>query len=284
VAARVSLRRQPKPTFGQAQSTLGETRSTFAEMIVIAGATVALLLKALIALCTPPFTWRDEFMREYVSVLRRCLPTVVLVQFTFGISVGVIVLNFSDTVGSLDRSGIAIPNVMFRDFGPFMTAAVLAGVVGTAITADLGARKIRDELDAIQVLGIDPVRHLVAPRVLTLLVATVPLLVVTVVVAGLGTYVPQITYFHDTGSTFVHELPAYLSALDVYGSLIRLPFFALIIGSICCYKGMHVGGGAEGVGRAVNQAVVSCLLMIFFVNAVFTQIFLALFPNATVFP
>ena len=165
-----------------------------------------------------------------------------------------------------------------REFAPFVTAIVLAGVAGTAITADLGARKIREELDALQVLGVDPVKNLVVPRFLALMLVT-----------GLfDIYALLFGIFGGVVATLVNRAPlgpfwatffTNASVTDLWGSVLKCTMFGAIIAIVCCYKGMTASGGAEGVGRAVNQAVVIAFLGVFAFNYVFTQTLLATHPE-----
>ena len=168
-----------------------------------------------------------------------------------------------------------------REFAPFVDAIVLAGVAGTAITADLGARKIREELDALQVLGVDPVKNLVVPRFLALMLVT-----------GLfDVYALLFGIFGGILATLVNGAPlgpfwatffTNASVTDLWGSLLKCTLFGAIIAIVCCYKGMTASGGGEGVGRAVNQAVVIAFLGVFAFNYVFTQTLLATHPEITV--
>jgi phospholipid/cholesterol/gamma-HCH transport system permease protein len=160
---------------------------------------------------------------------------------------------------------------------------VLAGVAGTAITADLGARKIREELDALQVLGVDPIKNLVVPRFLALMVVTglfdIYALLFGVfggVLATLVNHAPLgpfwATFFNNTSTT------------DLWGSVLKTTLFGAIIAIVCCYKGMTASGGAEGVGKAVNEAVVIAFNGIFAFNYAFTQTLLATHPEITTIP
>ena len=159
---------------------------------------------------------------------------------------------------------------------------MLAGVAGTAITADLGARKIREELDALQVLGVDPVKNLVVPRFLALMLVTGP-------VRRLRDHLRRLRRHPD--ATLVNGAPlgpfwatffTNASITDLWGSVLKCTMFGAIIAIVCCYKGMTASGGAEGVGRAVNQAVVIAFLGVFAFNYVFTQTLLATHPEITV--
>ena len=152
-----------------------------------------------------------------------------------------------------------------------MTAIIVAGVAGTAITADLGARKIREELDALQVLGVDPIKNLVVPRFLALMLIT-GLLDVYALLFGISGGVLAGGDLRAAARRLPrHPLQQRLGhrSVGVAAQVHRL--FGAIVAVVCCYKGMNASGGAEGVGRAVNEAVVIALLAVFAFNYVFTQ-------------
>ena len=131
----------------------------------------------------------------------------------------------------------------------------MIGVAGTAITADLGARKVREELDALQVLGVDPVKNLVVPRFLALMIVTGLFDVFTIIFGITGGVLASLVYSEPLGpffSTFFQQS----SLTDLWASVVKCVIFGAITAIVCCYKGMTASGGAEGVGRAVNQAVV----------------------------
>ena len=136
------------------------------DMMILTGRT----LRAMIA---PPYPFGEELVSQFLFALRLCwFPLLVsTVALSFG-APGLQAANFLTLIGSLDRLGGFFVLAAIRQIAPLVTAVVVAGVAGTAITADLGARKIREELDALQVLGVDPIKNLVVPRVLALMVAT----------------------------------------------------------------------------------------------------------------
>ena len=168
-----------------------------------------------------------------------------------------------------------------REFAPFVTAIVVSGVAGTAITADLGARKIREELDALQVLGVDPVKNLVVPRFLALMLITGMFDIYAILFGVFGGVITTLVYDQPLGpfrATFLTNA----SVVDLWGSVLKCTLFGAIIAIVCCYKGMTATGGAAGVGRAVNQAVVIATLGVFAFNYVFTQTLLATHPEIQV--
>ena len=127
--------------------------------------------KTLVSALRPPYPYGTEFVQQFLFMLRLCwLPlTISTIAFGYG-APGLQAGNFLVLFGAIDRLGGFFVLASIREFAPFVTAIILAGVGGTAITADLGARKIREELDALQVLGVDPIKNLVVPRFLALMV------------------------------------------------------------------------------------------------------------------
>jgi phospholipid/cholesterol/gamma-HCH transport system permease protein len=189
--------------------------------------------------------------------------------------------NFLTLFGAVDRMGSLFVLAVIREFAPNICAIIVAGVAGTAITADLGARKIREELDALQVLGVDPVKNLVVPRFLALIVLTGLFDVFAIVWGILGGLIAAVTY-GASSAQFFQTFLSNASTTDVWGSVLKCTLFGGITAIVCCYKGMTVSGGAEGVGRAVNQAVVISMLAVFSFNYVFTQTLLATHPEILV--
>jgi phospholipid/cholesterol/gamma-HCH transport system permease protein len=166
-----------------------------------------------------------------------------------------------------------------REFVPFVTGMVVAGVAGTAICADQGARKVRDELDAMAVMGVDAVRTLVAPRVLTLMVITPALNIVGLIFATLSGLASVGTFGGTTGG-FLATFQAGFTLPDLIANIIKTTVFGFIIAIVCAHKGMNASGGSEGVGRAVNQAVVIAFIAIFVFNYAFNGTYQALLPSA----
>ena len=129
--------------------------------------------KTIVSAIRPPYPYGGEFVSQFLFALKLCWFPLVVSTVAFGYAApGLQAANFLVLFGALDRLGGFFVLASIREFAPFVTAIVLAGVAGTAITADLGARKIREELDALQVLGVDPVKNLVVPRFLALMLVT----------------------------------------------------------------------------------------------------------------
>jgi phospholipid/cholesterol/gamma-HCH transport system permease protein len=244
----------------------------------------ALALSAGRALARPPFTWRRELLIQTWSVVRRSLPAIALAIMAWGFAgPGLQAGNFLTLFGSIDRAGGFMVVAILREFGTFVTATAVAGVSGTMLTAELGARRVRGELDALAVLGVDPVRAMVAPRILALTLAMVGLDLIALVFGVLGGYIATVWVLGGTTGAFLASFFANTTAIDLVASVVKVALFGVIIGVVCSWYGLNAAGGPEGVGRAVNRAVVGCLIGIFFVNLVFTQWLLAAFPQVGVF-
>ncbi len=243
--------------------------------MILAGRTITSALR-------PPYPYGGEFVSQFLFALRvvwfPLLITTVAINYA---APGLQAANFLSLFGSLDRLGGIFVLAAIREIGPNITFVVVAGVAGTAITADLGARKIREELDALQVLGVDPVKNLVVPRFLALMLVTGLFDVYAILFGLFGGLLAELAYGQPLGP-FWNTLFANSSTTDMWGSVLKCTIFGAITAIVCCYKGMTASGGAEGVGRAVNQAVVVTFLANGAFNYTFTQMLLATHPNILV--
>lgn len=230
----------------------------------------------------PPYPYGPEFVGQFLFALRLCwLPLLIsTVAVNFG-APGLQAINFLNLFGAPDRLGGVFVLAAVREFAPIVTAIVTAGVAGTAMTADLGARKIREELDALQVLGVDPVKNLVVPRFLALMVVA-SLFDIYAILFGISGGLIATLANGDPLAPFFSTFLTNASITDLWGSLVKCALFGAIISIVCCYKGMTASGGAEGVGRAVNQAVVIAFVGVFAFNFVFTQTLIATHPELLV--
>ena len=242
------------------------------DMMILTGKTIVSAIR-------PPYPYGGEFVQQFLFALRLCWFPLMISTIAFGYAApGLQASNFLTLFGANDRLGGFFVLASIREFAPFVTAIVLAGVAGTAITADLGARKIREELDALQVLGVDPIKNLVVPRFLALMLITGLLDIYALLFGIAGGIGAEILYNQPLGGFFA-SLFSNASTLELAASVIKCTLFGAVIAIVCCYKGMTATGGAAGVGRAVNEAVVTSLLGVFIFNYLFTQTMLATNPD-----
>jgi phospholipid/cholesterol/gamma-HCH transport system permease protein len=242
------------------------------EMMILTARTLASAVR-------PPYPYGEELVGQFLFVLKLSWFPMTISTFAlcFG-APGLQAAGVLDLLGGIDRLGGFFVVTAVRFIGPIVTAGVVAGVAGTAITADLGARKIREELDALQVLGVDPIKNLVVPRFLALFVIT-GLLDVFAIVFGLTAGMAATLLYHAPLGGFFATLFSNALTTDVWGSVLMCSLFGAIIAVVCCYKGMTASGGPAGVGRAVNQAVVIVFMVNFAFLYVFTAVLLALNPE-----
>ena len=198
-----------------------------------------------------PFEWREFIVNGWFLMRVSLLPTIavsipetVLLIFTLNVLLG--------EFGAADVSG--------------------AGAGGTAICADLGARTIREEIDALEVLGIDPIHRLVVPRVVASTIVAVLLNSLVIGVGLGGGYLFSVYLQNVSSGAYLSTLTALTGTPEVVIAFIKAATFGLIAGLVGCYRGLIVRGGSKGLGTAVNETVVLCFIALFAVNAALTTI------------
>jgi phospholipid/cholesterol/gamma-HCH transport system permease protein len=228
--------------------------------------------------------WRiKEWWREYVDqcwfISKVCSVPVVLISIPFGMVIALHVGSFNRQLGAESATGAAMVLAIVREAAPVATALLIAGAGGSAMTADLGSRKIRDEIAAMEVMAINPVHRLVAPRLAAS--TTVSLLLVSLVsIAGLaGGFMFNVVVQGTTAGAYFSGFSALVQIQDLLSALVKAAVFGFIAAMVACYKGLYCKGGPKGVGDAVNQAVVVTFILIFFANFVLTTLYFALVPQ-----
>lgn len=233
----------------------------FARMCVLTGK----------ALFRVPFHWRETIYQCWFIMRVALLPTIavsipltVLIVFTLN--------TLLSAFGAADLSGAGAALGAVTQLGPLTTVLVVAGAGSTAICADLGARTIREEIDAMEVLGIDPIHRLVVPRVVAAtFVAT--LLNGTVITIGLiGGFFFGVKLQNVSGGAYLATLTLVTGLPEVVIAMVKSAIFGVIAGLVGCYRGLTTKGGPKGVGIAVNETLVLCVLALFAVNVVLTTI------------
>jgi phospholipid/cholesterol/gamma-HCH transport system permease protein len=219
------------------------------------GSFAAMSLDALVFLFTRPFSWREAVQQAWFITRVSIIPTI-LVMLGFTLLVIFQVNLLLKDLGALDLAGAIAAIASVQQIGPFVTVVVVAGAGGTAICADLGARTIREEIDAMKVLGIDPVQRLVVPRIVACVF--VAMLLNLVIAAGglIGGFFFSVYLQNVSPSAYVNSVSMFTGMPELGFSMFKAFVFGLIAALIACYRGLTVSGGSKGVGDAVNQAVV----------------------------
>ncbi|MDX6733850.1 MAG: phospholipid/cholesterol/gamma-HCH transport system permease protein [Baekduia sp.] len=242
-------------------------------ILTLGGATIR-------AIFTPPFSWRGEFVDQAWMLAKRASIPAAISAFGFGYGApGVQGSLIAELLGDPTRVAAIVGPATVREQAVWITGMIVAGVAGTAMCADLGARKVRDELAALQVMGVDPVRELVAPRVLaiTLLMPAIGIVVITTEAFAILLANLQVT---STVGGYFEAVSRSFTTIDLVANLVKTSVSGAIVGLVCCYKGMNAKGGPVGVGRAVNQAVVISFVLIWVLNFAFNSTYLGAFPGA----
>lgn len=216
--------------------------------------------------------WRD-LPRLIADIGADALPIVLAINFLVGVTLaymGAIQLErFGANIFVADMVAIAIA----RSLGPLMTAIIVAGRSGAGIAAELGTMKVSEEIDALKVLGLDPMRFLVLPRLLAILISF-PLLVIVGEIAGMcGGLLIGVANLGLTPDVYIERTRDMLSMRHVGSGLIKCFFFGLAIVLIACRRGLATEGGAEGVGRSTTTSVVQIIFQLVVLESLFTVLF-----------
>jgi phospholipid/cholesterol/gamma-HCH transport system permease protein len=201
-----------------------------------------------------------------------------LMAIPFGGMVAVQISGLVNQVGANSLVGSVTGVAVLRQGAPLTAGLLMGGAAAAAIASDFGARAIREELDALRSLGIDPVQRLVVPRVLALLLVT-PILVVIIIAMGVGAAFVIATAFNGvTPGSFWLSFGSFTKVIDLWFTLGKGFIFAAIVGVVSCQRGMEAKGGPRGVADAVNAAVVLNVICIVAVNLAITQLQTMFFP------
>jgi phospholipid/cholesterol/gamma-HCH transport system permease protein len=247
------------------------TLATASKPAVAVGGFFALAWETLLLIPRRPFALREFFVQSWfvarvslLPTLMLAIPYTVLVVFTFNI----LLLEF----GAADFCGTTAAFATVTQVGPIVTVLVVAGAGATAMCADLGARTIREELDALRVMGINPVQALVVPRVLAATLVAVLLSSVVITVGLAGGFFFSVFVQHVTPGAYVAGMTVLTRLPDMILAIIKAALFGLAAALIACYKGTSVGGGPAGVGNAVNETVVYTFVALFAINIIATAV------------
>ncbi|GAB2716036.1 MULTISPECIES: MlaE family ABC transporter permease [Nocardia] len=223
------------------------------------------------ALVRPPFQ-RREFIDQSWFVARVSIAPTLLVAIPFTVLVCFTLNILLREIGAADLSGAAAAFGSVTQVGPIVTVLIVAGAGATAICADLGARTIREEIDAMRVLGIDPIHRLVVPRVLASMFVAALLNGLVCTIGILGGFVFSVFLQGVNPGAFVNGITLLTHLPELVISEVKATLFGLIAGLMACYLGLNVRGGPKSVGDAVNQTVVFSFMALFVVNVVVTAV------------
>jgi phospholipid/cholesterol/gamma-HCH transport system permease protein len=235
------------------------------------------LSQTLLATLTPPFR-PFLFLTQLYHVGALSALVIALIGLFTGAVLAVQAEYTLAKFGATAFTGSAIALSLIRELGPVLTALMVVGRAGSAMTAELGIMKITEQVDALRSMAVDPLRYLMAPRLVASTIA-VPLLTALFIVVGIfGGYLVAIGLLDLNPGTFWSQMKTAVTAVDVYGGLIKATVFGFIIGWVCTFKGYTCGFGALGVNRATTKAVVNAsvavLVLDYFLTSILTRLLL----------
>jgi phospholipid/cholesterol/gamma-HCH transport system permease protein len=231
-------------------------------------------LRALSHCLRPPFYPR-LILRQMIEIGYYSLPVVGLTA----IFTGMVLALQSFTGFARFSAESAIPNVVVisitRELGPVLAGLMVAGRIGAAMAAEIGTMRVTEQIDALTTLSTNPMKYLVAPRLIAG-IAMLPLLVLVADIIGVfGGYVVSIYKLGFNPGTYIRNTVDFMEAMDVISGLVKAAVFGFLVALMGCYHGYQSRGGAQGVGAATTNAVVSASILILIFNYIITELFFA---------
>jgi phospholipid/cholesterol/gamma-HCH transport system permease protein len=235
-----------------------------------------LSLRAFAAIFAPLYGQRgwklSALFAQMVSIGVASMPTVGLANFLLGIVLAIQGAGQFQKLGATDLVASLVAFSVLREIGPLITAVIVIGRSGSAITAELGTMKVAEEIEALNVMGIDPVKFLVVPRLLAMIIM---MPVLTVLGEGVGLFAGwliSVTSLHLNPIFYVANSIAAVEQKDLFTGLLKALCFGAVVGTVGCFYGIQVEGGAEGVGKATTKSVVTSLTCMLAMDALLTTL------------
>lgn len=219
------------------------------------------LWETLVAALTKPIRWRLAIHQmEFVGV--RSVSVVLLTGTFTGMVLALQSYYGFRKFGAEGLVGTTVALSMTRELGPVLTSLMVTARAGSAMAAELGSMRVTEQIDALVVMAVDPLRYLVVPRIVASLLMVPVLCAVSDFVGILGGYFVGVGVLGINSGTYVTNTVKYLELSDIYNGLVKAVVFGGILSAIGCYKGFNARGGAQGVGRATTEAVVLASVLI----------------------
>lgn len=198
------------------------------------------------------------------------LPVVAITGFSTGLVLAAQSFYQLGDKGLASATGLIVGKSMLTEIGPVLTAFMVTGRVGSSMCAVLGTMRITEQIEALKSMAVDPLRYLVAPRILGTILM-LPLLTLFSAVMGIyGGYLISSLLFKMSPQGYFDPMPYEITPFDIWTGVIKAMIFGFLISTISCYKGMTTKGGASGVGKAITNSVVICYSFILIINFILT--------------
>lgn len=260
-------------------SLAGRTRAgvvTTGKLVVLA---VEATTYAVTDIARRRFSWSEFLLQAWFMTRVSLLPTI-LVAIPFGVITSVQIGAVAAQIGATSFSGAVNGIGVLRQGAPLVTSLMIAGAVGSAICSDLGARTVREEIDALKVMGISPVQRLVAPRLVAALLVAVLLTVVVAMTAMLTAFVMNVGQGTISAGAYLDSFVSFSQPTDLVLAELKALVFGFVATIVAAHKGLSASGGPKGVADAVNQSVVLSVILLAVVNVGITQAYVMLVPQS----
>ena len=198
------------------------------------------------------------------------LPVVAITGFSTGLVLAAQAFYQLGDKGLASAVGLLVGKGMLTEIGPVLTAFMVTGRVGSAMTAVIGTMKVTEQIDALRSMSVNPLRYLIAPRIIASCVMMPVLTIFSAIMGIFGGYLISVFVFHMTPEGYFEPMPLNITYYDFWEGIVKAFCFGILISTIACYKGLQTTGGAAGVGKATTNSVVISYSYILLINFVLT--------------
>jgi phospholipid/cholesterol/gamma-HCH transport system permease protein len=275
MAAPASALRATRASTYKVANGVADQFATFGDMLLFS-------LRALVDVPLVIKRYRREYLRllgdvtfgnRILAVMASTVVVAALLSATVGVQLALEGYQALDIIGLGPLAGYLSAFANTRELTPLLTAFGLAAQMGCRFTSELGAMRVTDEIDALEVMSVPSLAYLVTTRMMAALTVAVPLYLAALAGSYLATQLTVVAVGHQGSGTYLHYFHEFLTARDVLLSVLKVVVFAILITSIHCYYGYNAGGGPEGVGRAAGRAIRASVVAIAVSDMLMTMLF-----------
>lgn len=198
---------------------------------------------------------------------------MVLLSLSAGTSLGIEGFNGLELIGLAPLTGFISASANTRELAPLIAALALASQVGCRFTAQLGSMRIHEEVDALEVMAIPPMRFLVTTRVLATMFAIIPLYLIGLIGSYVASMLSVVVIFGQSPGQYDHYFSTFIAGGDIFLSVVKILIFAVIVTLLHCWYGMNVSGGPQSVGEATGKAIRASIVVVVVIDMVLTLVF-----------
>jgi phospholipid/cholesterol/gamma-HCH transport system permease protein len=252
-------------------TSIGRSTLNFCEA---SGRLFLFIYKTILNLFRAPFNFRS-FTHQLVEVGYYSLPVVGLTAIFSGMVLALQTYTGFSRFGADTGVASVVVISMTRELGPVLAGLMVAGRVGASMAAEIGTMRVTEQIDALVTLSANPYRYLVVPRVLTGVLMLPILVLIADIIGVLGGYIVGVFKLGNLPMDYIEDTIQFVEFHDVFSGLVKAAVFGFIITLMGCYHGFHTKGGAQGVGKATTNAVVSASILILVFNYIITELFFA---------